>query len=94
MAEVAEGVDVGVLVGVTVGVGVAVAVGVGGAAAQNGAVIEFVSSVTAPLRASIRPRTVVPVVTEMLVRARTLPRKVELVPSVADEPTCQKTLHA
>jgi len=35
-----------------------------------------------------------PVVAVMEVRARMLPRKLELVPSVAELPTCQKTLQA
>jgi hypothetical protein len=52
------------------------------------------SRVTAPLRASARPEMVAPVVAEIDVRARMLPAKVELVPSVAELPTCQKTLHA
>ncbi len=56
-------------------------------------VIVSVSSVTAPLRASTRPSTVTPVVTVMLVSARIVPRNVEPVPSVAELPTCQKTLH-
>ncbi len=34
-----------------------------------------------------------PVVAEIDVRARMLPTKVELVPSVAELPTCQYTLH-
>ena len=55
--------------------------------------IVSLSSVTAPLRASTRPSIVTPVVTVMLVSARMLPRKVEPVPSVAELPTCQKTLH-
>ncbi|HEY5478118.1 MAG TPA: hypothetical protein VIJ84_00730, partial [Gaiellaceae bacterium] len=51
-------------------------------------VMVFVSSVTAPLRASNRPSIVAPVVAVMDVRARTLPRKVEPVPSVAELPIC------
>ena len=35
-----------------------------------------------------------PVVTVMLVRARILPAKLVPVPSVAELPTCQKTLHS
>ena len=60
--------------------------------AQLGFVIVSVSSVTAPFRASTRPSTVTPVVTVMLVKARIVPRNVEPVPSVAELPTCQKTL--
>ena len=55
--------------------------------------IVFVSSVTAALRASVRPSTVTPVVTVIEARASTFPRSVEEVPSVAELPTCQKTLH-
>jgi hypothetical protein len=54
--------------------------------------IVSVSSVTAPFRANTRPSTVAPVVTVMLVNAIKVPRKVEPVPSVAELPTCQKTL--
>ena len=46
-------------------------------------------SVTAPLRASTRPCTVTALFTEIEVRARMLPAKVEAVPSVAELPTCQ-----
>ena len=51
------------------------------------------SSVTAPFSARARPSTVTPWVTVMLVRARIVPANVEPVPSVAELPTCQKTLH-
>lgn len=54
----------------------------------------MVSRLTWPLRASARPSMVVPVATVIEVRARMLPTKVELVPSVAELPTCQKTLQA
>ena len=98
---VAVGVGVGVVgvgvvvVAVGVGVGVvAVGVGVGGVVEQLGAVIVSSSRVTAPLRASARPATVSPVSTEMDVRARMVPAKAEFVPSVAELPTCQKTLQA
>ena len=57
-------------------------------------VIVSVSRVTEPLRASARPSRVTPVVIVMDARARMVPRKVELVPSVAELPTCQKTLQA
>jgi hypothetical protein len=86
-------VGVGVVGAGVVGVGaVGVGVGVGVAAAHVERVIVSVSSVTAPLRASTRPSTVVPVVTVMLVSAMMVPRNVEPVPSVAELPTCQKTL--
>jgi hypothetical protein len=47
------------------------------------------SSVTAPLRASTRPLMVAPLVTVMLVRAMTVPTKLEPVPRVAELATCQ-----
>src|SRR4051794_14799396 len=52
----------------------------------------FVSSVTAPFRASVRPESVAPVFSVMLVSARMLPAKTVFVPSVAELPTCQKML--
>src|SRR5438270_6767487 len=67
------------------GVGVAPVV----AGEQLGLVMVLVSRVTAPLRASVRPSTVAPVVTVMEVNARMLPRNVEPVPSVAELPICQ-----
>jgi hypothetical protein len=63
-------------------------------AAQVGVVMVLWSRVTAPLRASRRPSIVAPVVAVTDVRARTLPTRCEFVPSVAELPTCQKTLHA
>ena len=88
-------VGVGVeVVAVGVGVGV-VAVGVGvGVVVHLGAAILSVSRVTDPLRARARPWMVSPVCTVIDVRARMLPAKVEFVPSVAELPTCQKTLQA
>ena len=65
-----------------------------GDAPQLGAVMVSSSRVTAAFWASTRPSTVTPVVTVIDVRASTLPRKAELVPSVAELPTCQKTLQA
>ena len=56
--------------------------------------IVFVSSVTLPFRASTRPSTVAPCATVMLVNARMVPWMVELVLSVAELLTCQKTLQA
>jgi hypothetical protein len=64
------------------------------AAVQVGIVMVLLSRVTAPLRASKRPVTVAPVVAVIDVNARTLPIRWEFVPSVAELPTCQKTLHA
>ena len=54
----------------------------------------LVSNVTAPFRASALPFSVAPVVSVMDVSARMLPLKVELVPRVAELPTCQKMLCA
>ena len=51
-------------------------------------------SVTAPLRASARPFSVTPSFIEIDVRARMLPAKTVVVPSVAELPTCQNTLQA
>jgi hypothetical protein len=50
--------------------------------------------VTAPFRANSLPSTLVPVVTVMDVKARTVPLKAEVLPRVAELPTCQKTLQA
>lgn len=54
----------------------------------------LVSRVTAPLRAKTLPSTDAPVFTVTEDIAMMVPTKLELVPSVADEPICQKTLHA
>jgi len=53
-----------------------------------------VSNVTAPLRASVRPLTVAPVVNVMLVSATMFPLNDVFVPSVAELPTCQNTLQS
>jgi hypothetical protein len=82
------GVRVGVSVGVKVGVGVGVNVGVGGGANIQ-TVTLFVSSVTAPPRASSLPDTLALVVIVMLVKARRLPINAVAVPIVAELPTCQ-----
>lgn len=65
-----------------------------GGTVQTDRVIVSVSRVTAPFRARVRPFTVTPVVTVIEVSARMLPTKLDPVPSVAELPTCQKTLHA
>src|SRR6185436_6350393 len=52
------------------------------------------SRLTAPFRANSLPSTAAPVVTVMEVSARMFPLKLEVVPSVAELPTCQKTLAA
>ncbi len=61
-------------------------------AAQVLLVMVLVSRVTAPFLANNLPSMTAPVVAVTEVRAKTLPRKVELVPSVAEDPTCQKML--
>lgn len=61
---------------------------------QTDLVMTLWSNVTAPLRASARPSIAALVVTVMAVRARMLPLKKELVPRVAELPTCQNTLQA
>ena len=100
-AAVAFGVGVGVAVGAAVGdvdgvgVGEAVGLAVGaGPAAQIGLEMRLVSIVTAPLRASTRPLTFTPVVTVIEVSARMFPTNWSRFPSVAELPTCQKTLQA
>jgi hypothetical protein len=80
---------------VVVVVGGAVVVVVGGGAIGQlvGRVILLSSRVTAPLRANTRPSTVALVCTAIEVNAMMVPTKVVLTPSVAELPTCQKTLH-
>ncbi len=63
-----------------------------GAMSQDGALMVLLSRVTAAVEASRRPVTVAPVCAVTEARARTVPTKVELVPRVAELPTCQKTL--
>ena len=62
--------------------------------AQLDVVIVLVSMVTAPSRASSLPWIVAPVFAVMDAKAMMVPTKRGPVPSVAEEPTCQKTLHA
>src|SRR5665213_2492146 len=52
------------------------------------------SNVTAPFRASALPSRFTPVVSVMDVSAKMFPLNSEFVPSVAELPTCQKTLQA
>ncbi len=59
---------------------------------QAGATMKALSMVTAPWRARARPSRVVPVFRVMEVRAMMVPSKAELVPRVAELPTCQKML--
>ena len=56
--------------------------------------IVVVSKVTAPFRANSRPSNAAPFRSVMEVRARMFPLKTEVVPRVAELPTCQKTLAA
>jgi hypothetical protein len=87
---------VGTVVVGTVLVGTVVVVGTVDVVAvvHVGTSITLSSKVTAPLRLSIRPATVVPVSTDAEVSARRLPANLVEVPRVAELPTCQKTLHA
>ncbi len=59
-----------------------------------GVVTVLLSSVTAAVRARSLPSTVAPVFAVIDARARIVPSKLVVVPSVAELPTCQKTLHA
>ncbi|HEY4451290.1 MAG TPA: hypothetical protein VGN13_06820 [Solirubrobacteraceae bacterium] len=62
--------------------------------AQVDVVIVLVSRLTAALCASRRPWIVAAVFAVIVAAAITVPTKRVPVPNVADEPTCQKTLHA
>lgn len=73
---------------------VVVVVGVTASAAQVGTLIVLSSSVTAPVCACTRPFTFAPVFNVAEVCARIEPTNVVAVPSVAELPTCQKTLQA
>jgi hypothetical protein len=53
----------------------------------------LVSIVTVPFCASSLPSTVAPVMSVMLVSAKIFPTNFVVEPSVAELPTCQKTLH-
>src|ERR1035437_2773957 len=64
------------------------------AAASEQTATVLVSKVTAPLRASIRPDAVALVLSVIEVSASIVPNRFELVPRVAELPTCQKQLHA
>jgi hypothetical protein len=68
--------------------------GAGTAAAQTGTATVLESRVTAPFLASRRPLTEALVLAVMDVSAATVPTRVDPTPSVAELPTCQKTLHA
>src|SRR6185436_15976049 len=62
--------------------------------ADVGIVIVLESKATAAVRANSLPSTVAPVVTVMEARARMFPFMTEVVPRVAELPTCQKMLAA
>ena len=62
---------------------------VGDGAAQFGSVKTLLSKVTEAFLANARPSTVAPVCTWIEVSARMFPLNVEVVPSVAELPTCQ-----
>ena len=83
-----------VVVGTVVVVVVDVVVVVTGVAAHVGTVMVFPSRVTAPVCVSTRPFTCAPEFKVAEVSARIVPANEVVVPSVADEPTCQNTLHA
>jgi len=59
-----------------------------------GLVMVLLSMVTAPTRASALPFRVMPVASEMDWSAMMVPANSEVVPKVADVPTCQKILQA
>lgn len=67
---------------------------VGTTNAHDGAVKVSLISVTAPFLAKARPSTDTPLFNVIEVRARMLPTNTELLPRVAELPTCQKTLQA
>lgn len=54
----------------------------------------LLSNVTAPFRARALPSMTAPVVMVIEVKARMLPLNMELVPKVAELPTCQQTFEA
>lgn len=78
---------------VVVVVGVVVVV-VAAAAAHVGTFTVLLLRVTAPVCASNRPCTLAPLFKVTDVCARIVPTNDVVVPSVAELPTCQKTLHA
>ena len=93
MVEVVVGRTV-VAVGRTVVAVARAVVVVTGACTQDGSVKVFVSRVTAPFRARSRPSMRAFVVAEIDVSASIDPLNRELVPSVAELPTCQNTRQA
>ncbi len=91
---VVTGVVVVVVTGVVVVVVTGVVVVVVVAVEQVGTATWLSSSVTAPVWAKTRPLTVAPVSKVAVVSARIVPANDVDVPSVAEDPTCQKTLQA
>src|ERR1700682_1711664 len=88
-------VRVPVIVGVGVGVAVRVPVIVGvGVATRPHTETLLPSSVTAPVRARALPETLAPVFRVTLASARIFPGKKEVVPRIAELPTCHHTLQA
>src|ERR1044072_5853387 len=67
--------------------------GPGPATAPSARVTVSLISVTEALRANSLPSTVTPLFSSIDSSARMFPAKAESVPSVADEPTCQKRWH-
>jgi hypothetical protein len=78
--------------GVAVDAGVAVGVGSDAVVMQADASMVSLMRVTSPVPANIRPSTVTPEPRVIEVDAMTVPTKVGP-SSVAELPTCQKTLH-
>jgi hypothetical protein len=93
VATGALGAVVVVVVAVVAGVA-AVVVVVGASAAHVGTVMTLSFNVTAPVWAKTRPSTLAPVLSVTEANARIVPTKEVVLPSVAELPTCQKTLHA
>ena len=92
LTGVGIGVERGVETGVELGVeDVNVAVGDGVGVKQVGTVTVLVSNVTAAFLANTLPSTLAPVVRVIAVIAKIFPLNTEVVPSVAELPTCQKT---
>jgi hypothetical protein len=73
---------------------VLVVVVVGGDTEHVGTVMTLVSRVTAPLIASARPVSDAPETSVIDCDARIVPAKAVPEPMVANDPTCQNTLHA
>src|SRR6185503_10666827 len=65
-----------------------------GVLVKTGNLMSLESRVTAAVRANSRPSTVAPVVTVIEAKARMFPLNTEVVPRVAELPTCQKMLAA